>query len=80
MGFCASASAPNATEEEHDAFAAKVGARMVDRVWFVGSNAVTAPQIEAGFQEMLGLLDSHLATRPYMFGARPAYGDFGLLG
>ena len=30
---------------------------MVDRVWFVGSNAVTAPQIEAGFQEMLGLLD-----------------------
>jgi glutathione S-transferase len=53
---------------------------MVDRVWFVGSNAVTAPQIEAGFQEMLGLLDSHLATRPYMFGARPAYGDFGLLG
>jgi glutathione S-transferase len=70
--------APNATDEEHDAFAAKVSARMVDRVWFVGSNAVTAPQIEAGFQEMLGLLDSHLATRPYMFGGRPAYGDFGL--
>ena len=53
---------------------------MVDRVWFVGSNAVTAPQIEAGFQEMLGLLDTHLATRPYLFGARPAYGDFGLWG
>ena len=53
---------------------------MVDRVWFVGSNEVTAPQIEAGFQEMLGLLDTHLATRPYLFGGRPAYGDFGLWG
>ena len=47
---------------------AQVRARMVDRVWFVGSNAMTAPQIEAGFQEMLGLLDAHLATRPYLFG------------
>jgi len=53
---------------------------MVDRVWFVGSNEMTAPQIESGFQEMLGLLDAHLATRPYVFGARPAYGDFALWG
>ena len=53
---------------------------MVDRVWFVGSNAVTAPQIEAGFLDMLGLLDSHLAGRPYLFGGRPAFGDFGLWG
>jgi hypothetical protein len=53
---------------------------MVDRVWFVGSNEVTAPQIEAGFLDMLGLLDSHLADRPYLFGGRPALGDFGLWG
>jgi len=53
---------------------------MVDRVWFVGSNAVTAPQIEAGFLAMLELLDSHLAGRPYLFGGRPAFGDFGLWG
>ena len=72
--------APNASDQEHDALTLKVRARMVDRVWFVGSNAVTAPQIEAGFQEMLGLLDTHLVTRPYLFGARPAYGDFGLWG
>ncbi len=69
--------APGASDQEHDGFAAQVRARMVDRVWFVGSNATTAPQIEAGFQEMLGLLDPHLATRPYLFGGRPAYGDFG---
>ena len=72
--------APNGSEQEHAAFAEKVRARMVDRVWFVGSNEMTAPQIEAGFIEMLGLLDAHLANRPYLFGARPAFGDFGLWG
>jgi glutathione S-transferase len=71
---------PKASEQEHEAFASKVRARMVDRVWFVGSNAVTAPQIEAGFLEMLVLLDNHLASRPYLFGGRPAFGDFGLWG
>jgi glutathione S-transferase len=53
---------------------------MVDRVWFVGSNADNAPRIEAGFLEMLALLDKHLATRSYLFGGRPAFGDFGLWG
>src|SRR6202158_5391894 len=71
---------PTAGEQQHAAFTGQVRARMVDRVWFVGSNAVTAPQIEAGFVNMLGLLDAHLATRPYLFGGRPAYGDFGLWG
>lgn len=70
----------NLEEDKHAALAAQVRDRMVDRLWFVGSNAVTAPQIEAGFIDMLGLLDSHLATRPYLFGGRPAFGDFGLWG
>ena len=68
------------SEEKHAAFAGQIRARMVDRVWFVGSNAVTAPQIEAGFLDMLGLLDNHLASRPYLFGGRPGFGDFGLWG
>jgi hypothetical protein len=71
---------PKASEPELEAFASQVRTRMVDRVWFVGSNAVTAPQIEAGFVGMLTLLDTHLATRPYLFGGRPALGDFGLWG
>jgi len=71
---------PKASEQEHAAFTGQVRARMVDRVWFVGSNELTAPQIEAGFQEMLGWLDEHLAGRPYLFGGRPAFGDFGLWG
>ena len=56
------------SEREHAAFAAQIRARMVDRVWFVGSNEKTAPQIEAVVRDALGLLDSHLATRPYLFG------------
>jgi hypothetical protein len=71
---------PAANEEKHAAFAGQVRARMVDRVWFVGSNEVTAPQIEAGFLDMLGLLDTHLATRPYLFGGRPAFADVCLWG
>jgi glutathione S-transferase len=72
--------APKAGEQECGAFAKLVRERMVGRVSFVGSNAHTAPQIEAGFQDMLALLDSHLSSRPYLFGGRPAYGDFGLWG
>jgi glutathione S-transferase len=72
--------APMASEPEHHAFASQVRMRMVERVWFVGSNTQTAPQIETGFREILGMLDAHLESRPYLFGARPAYGDFGLWG
>jgi glutathione S-transferase len=52
--------------------------RMVGRVWFVGSSAQTAAQIEASYLETLALLETHLAQRRYLFGARPAFGDFGL--
>jgi glutathione S-transferase len=71
---------PKASETDCVALAKQVRERMVGRVWFVGSNEQTAPQIEAGFGEMLALLEAHLASRPYLFGGRPAYGDFGLWG
>lgn len=57
---------------------AKVVERMRSRVGFVGSNPTTAPQIEQSFRDALALLDAHLAERPYLFGARPSFGDFGL--
>lgn len=56
----------------------KVVERMSGRVWFVGSNEDTAPQIERSFLDAIALLDAHLADRPYLFGGRPAFGDFGL--
>jgi glutathione S-transferase len=79
-GRLARAMMPTADEEQYTAMAAMVRARMVDRVWFVGSNEQNAPQIEESFREALGQLDAHLANRPYLFGARPAFGDFALWG
>src|SRR5437764_10567436 len=63
--------APNASEQEHEVLSGKIRTRMVDRVWFVGSNPLTAPQIEAGFLDMLALLDRHLSTRPNCSAAPP---------
>ncbi len=59
---------------------AQVRERMINRVWFVGSNPQTAPQIEESFCATLALLESHLSNRAYLFGARPAYGDFAMWG
>ena len=72
--------AANSPADEIDAVAQSIRERMVPRVWFVGSNEVTAPQIEQSFADVLPLLDAHLASRPYLFGARPSFGDFGLWG
>ena len=55
-GRIARMQAPAMSEPEHTGFAGKIRARMADRVWFVGSNAGTAPQIEGGFADMLLLL------------------------
>jgi glutathione S-transferase len=77
-GRIARAMMPGASDEQHAGMTAQIQSRMIDRVWFVGSNAETAPQIEASFCDAIALLDAHLATRPYLFGARPAFGDFGL--
>ena len=71
---------PAAADEMHEGLAAQIRTRMVGRVWFVGSSPQTAPQIEDSFAAALRLLDVHLATRPYLFGARPSFGDFGLWG
>ncbi len=79
-GRIARSMAPHADEGAFQATADQVRARMVDRVWFVGSNPQTAPQIEASFAEAIEQLDRHLAGRRYLFGDRPAFGDFGLWG
>ena len=68
----------DASEAEHEALTREIMRRMAERLWFVGSSPATAPQIESGFLQMLGLLENHLSVRPYLFGGRPAFGDFGL--
>ena len=59
---------------------AAVAERMVPRVGFVGSNETTKPVIEDSFKRTLGFLEAHFASRPYLLGARPSMGDFGLWG
>jgi glutathione S-transferase len=71
---------PDLEGEQLAGMAAGIVDRMVNRVWFVGSNEQTAPQIEDSYEEAVGQLEAHLAPRPYLFGARPALGDFGLWG
>ncbi|HXJ36037.1 MAG TPA: glutathione S-transferase family protein [Candidatus Eisenbacteria bacterium] len=55
-----------------------VKGRMVPRLAFVGSSPQTKDAIEASFHRQLAILEAHLAMRPYLFGGRPALGDFGL--
>lgn len=55
-----------------------VRSRMVPRLSFVGSSPATRGVIEGSFERAIRLLEVHLATRPYLFGGRPAFGDFGL--
>ena len=69
---------PRSDAATHADNTAQVRNRMVDRVWFVGVNELTAPQIEASFERAIDLLERHLSGRPYLFGGRPAFGDFGL--
>jgi glutathione S-transferase len=71
---------PDADDAQIGSVAETVRERMVNRVWFVGSNGQTAPQIEDSFKDAMGLLEKHLRNRPYLFGARPSFGDFGMWG
>ena len=71
---------PGQSDEQYAGMEKMIVERMVNRVWFVGSNEQTAPQIESSFKEALAQLDAHLTDRPYLFGARPAFADFGLWG
>jgi hypothetical protein len=76
----AKAMAPDLSEEQQAGISAQTKGRMVTRGGFVGSNEDTAPQIEASFARGIERLDDHLSTRRYLFGDRPAFGDFGLWG
>jgi len=77
-GRIARTMAPDADDAQHEGMAAGIRKRMTGRVGFVGSSVQTAPTIEASFREALGLLETHLSARPYLFGARPAFADLGL--
>ena len=68
-------------KQKHAAFAAQVRARMVDRVWFVGSNADDRAADRGRLSGDARLCSTRISRRgPICSAARPAYGDFGLWG
>lgn len=71
-------SLPHGTAEQVAERTKMVRERMTGRGHFVGSSDANAPLITAYYLELLDLLEPHLATRKYLFGARPSFGDFGL--
>ena len=71
---------PGLSEEQREGVAQGIRDRMKGRLWFVGSSEKTVEQIEDSFHAAVDVLERHLVGRPYLFGARPAFGDFGLWG
>jgi glutathione S-transferase len=55
-----------------------VKGRMIPRLKLVGSSAQTRAMIEGSYLRLLDILEKHLGSRKYLFGARPALADFGL--
>lgn len=54
--------------------------RMVPRMAYAGANETNAPHLKESWLRTVELLEAHLAGRSYLFGERPAYGDFGIWG
>jgi glutathione S-transferase len=54
--------------------------RQTGRLYVVGSNATTAPVIDASYRRFLAAMEAHLAHQPFMLGRRPGAGDFALYG
>jgi len=69
---------PGAAPEQIEGVAKMILGRMSTRGHFVGSSPENAPLITAYYRDLLDLLQAHLATRKYLFGNRPSFGDFGL--
>jgi glutathione S-transferase len=52
--------------------------RMVPRLVYSGGNETNIPQLKASFEALSAMLEAHFQARPYLMGARPCFGDFGL--
>jgi hypothetical protein len=53
-------------------------ARQTSRMPFVGCTPANAPLLEGFYRELLEVLERFVATDRFLFGTRPALGDFGL--
>ncbi len=68
------------TNEEIAPLQKMIGERQIERLRVVGSNDVTAEVIEDSYLRFLFAFDAHLQHSRFLFGPRPAAGDFGIFG
>jgi glutathione S-transferase len=61
-------------------FEKMIAERQISRIGVVGSNATTAPVIEASWSRYLGIFDAHLQNQPFLLGNRPGASDFACFG
>lgn len=59
---------------------AMIAERQINRLYVVGSNAITAPVIEASYHRFLAIMNAHLETNSFLLGARPGSADFAVWG
>ena len=57
-----------------------IAQRQIERLYVVGSNATTAPVIEASYRRFLTIFNRILEQQPFVLGERPAAADFGIYG
>ncbi len=60
--------------------AAMISKRQIDRLYVVGSNAVTGPVIEASYRRFLKAFEAHLTHQSFLLGRRPGASDFAVYG
>jgi glutathione S-transferase len=68
------------TPEQGAEFARHFMNRQISRIGVVGSNAVTAPVIEASWRRYVEIFDAHIQNTPFLLGGRPGAGDFACYG
>ena len=71
---------PTLGDEEAAVDAAYISRRQIDRLYVVGSNAVTAETIEGSYERFLIVLDRLVQKQGYVLGARPSSADFAIYG
>jgi len=68
------------TPKESAIASATFARRQIARLGLVGSNATTAPVIEASWLRFLNVFDKHIQNTPFFLGHRPGAGDFACFG
>lgn len=73
-------SAPDASAEDQKKMGATIAGFFGGALPALGITENNNKQVEEWYEEFLDHFNAHLKVHPYLFGARPSIGDFGLMG